>query len=153
MVSDTTYQRLHLRLHLRLLHGARHLKSVYFFHHFPSVSPFPSPPKRGVVDWSFRRVLAEIVWVRWSPDWSQSVLVPRWRATSQQAVGLRRWWCDRFGWRGLRHPLPGVGCYQKRPPKEDLSGSEGDGSSGKWICSNTVTFIHIYTRQVLYFIY
>lgn len=33
-ISVKSYQRLHLSLHLRLLHGIWYLKSIYFFHHF-----------------------------------------------------------------------------------------------------------------------
>lgn len=61
-MTRMAYQRLHLSLHLRLLHGARHLKSVYFFHHFGD-APFSSllSGKLAAGCGAFRRGAAEVL--------------------------------------------------------------------------------------------
>lgn len=91
IISIMAYQRLHLRLHLRLLHGARHLKSIYFFHHFGN-APLSSLLRETncwllLVSTSNRRD-ADLRFVTIS-------VVVRWPASSQHAVCRR--WCDQLG--------------------------------------------------------
>lgn len=61
MISMMTYQWLHFSLHLRLLHGTRHLESIYFFHHFGDAPSTPVPEKVTDGCCAFRRVNAEMV--------------------------------------------------------------------------------------------
>ena len=66
LISVMTYQRLHLSLHLRLLHGVRYLKSIYFFHHFGTNSTSVCLPK------SVDRCLK--IWLKIRRDWWSSDL-------------------------------------------------------------------------------
>lgn len=93
MISYLTHQRLHLSLHLRLLHGARHLKSVYFFHHFGDAPLSSLLPETNccqtLVPTTYRRdCVCDLRLVTIS-------VALRWRASSQQAVCRR--WCDQLG--------------------------------------------------------
>lgn len=112
--TNRTYQRLHLSLHLRLLHRTRNLKSVYFFHHFGS-SPL-SPPFHTPNDgpWLIR------------DDWKRCQMSKNLRSSSQQAVC--RWWCD-HRWVTLTPPptsgwgIPSYGAgAQWGPFEEDQHG-------------------------------
>lgn len=97
-----TYQRLHLRLHLRLLHGARHLKSIYFFHHLGDASLSPLLPHtdcwQRVVSTSYRR---DCEWSQIRNTLCSSPVASFIPAGSMSTVVWP------VGWRWLHHPLPG----------------------------------------------